>query len=94
MPTDEHSSWPYRRAAANLKAQRQQPCVLCDQWIDYALVAPEVMRFAAEHVVPVRHGGTWREGLLPSHMRCQNEQGGRVMKGIEDVYTPRSSGVW
>lgn len=94
MPTDEHSSWPYMKAREKLRATRQQPCVLCSEWIDYTLKAPHPLRFAAEHVVPVRNGGTWRDGLLPSHVRCQNVQGGEVRAGIEVEVAPRSSGVW
>ena len=90
MPTEEHSSWAYRKARDRLKAQHLQPCVLCSDWIDYALEAPHPMRFAAEHVIAVRHGGSWRDGLLPSHVRCQNKQGGEYIGGKFDPdYVPR-----
>lgn len=94
MPTSEHSSWAYRVARDKLKATHQQPCVLCAEWIDYTLKAPHPMRFAAEHVIPVRDGGTWRDGLLPSHVQCQNEQGGRVRAGLDEASWPMTSGVW
>ena len=93
MPTEEHSSWAYRVAAGKLRKQGLQPCVLCAEWIDYTLTYPHRDSFAAEHVVPVRDGGTWRDGLLPSHVKCQNEQGGRVRAGLEDE-RPMTSGVW
>lgn len=93
MPT-EHKSWPYRRAADALKAQRLQPCALCSEVIDYRATSPDERSFSAEHVVPVRHGGTWRDGLLPAHLGCQREQGGRARAGLDDVVSEPRSGVW
>jgi hypothetical protein len=92
MPTGEHKSGAYVRARAKLKAMHLQPCVLCSEWIDYTLDHPHPMSFAAEHVVPVRDGGDHRT-LAPSHLRCQNVQGGQVRAGIE-VASSWTSGVW
>ena len=93
VATSEHQTWAYRVAAAKLRAAHPQPCTLCHQWIDYSLSYPHRRSFSAEHVVPVRDGGTWRQGLLPAHLGCQWTQGARATNAITSA-RPAISGVW
>lgn len=87
----EHSSRAYRVARARLRAEKLQPCCLCGEEIDYDFGAPLPESFAAEHVKPVRHGGTWEDGLFPSHLGCQRRQGGQFIGARFDPdYIPRS----
>jgi 5-methylcytosine-specific restriction endonuclease McrA len=39
-----------------------QPCWRCGEVAD-----------TADHVKPVRHGGTWRDGLRPACRRCNSD---------------------
>ena len=83
----------YRKARAALKAKQQQPCCLCGDWIDYTLTSPAPGSFSAEHWPPVSQAGA-HTNLLPAHLGCQHQQGGRIRAGQPQTVPTRTSGVW
>lgn len=94
MPRVERgrSGRPYRRARADLKAQRL-PCHICGKAIDYSLPHDHPMSFTLDHVAPMTFGGhpLARSNIRAAHRRCNLIKG---TKDVADVVIIPSSRDW
>lgn len=91
-----HNSSAYRKARLDLKALQIPTCHLCSGArgpIRYDLDAPDPLSFSADHWPPVSTAGE-HTNLLPVHLVCQHEQGGRIRTGQDTMITAPTSGVW
>lgn len=90
-----HHTNAHRRAAAALRAQRLQPCVLCGEPINYEAAYPDPDSFSADHWPPVSEAGDHHH-LEPAHLGCQRQQGGTIRADHTEWDLPpiRTSGTW
>lgn len=69
-----------RRIATSLQRRHAQPCIICQQRIDYTLPADHPEAFTVEHIRPRSthpHLELDPANCAPAHARCNKARGNR-----------------